>query len=64
MSTSLRLRAYHSGDMIADQAETVSNHLATFDVKLGKQRSGTYRLVVSIDAGGKHGTLTRSVRVH
>jgi len=64
VSTSLRVSAYHSGHMIAKRAATVRHHRATFGVKLGKRRSGTYRLVVSIDAGGKHGTLTRSVRVH
>ena len=59
----MRLRAYHSGHMIANDAEIVSDHSATFGVKLGKRQTGTYRLVVSIDAGGTHGTLTRSVHI-
>jgi hypothetical protein len=50
--------------MIANDAETISDHSATFGVKLGKRQTGTYRLVVSIDAGGTHGTLTRSVHIH
>jgi hypothetical protein len=64
MSTSLQLRAYHSGHMIAKHATKVRHHRATFDVKLNKHRRGTYRFVVKIDAGGKHGKLIRSVRIH
>ncbi|MFZ0385852.1 MAG: putative glycoside hydrolase [Solirubrobacteraceae bacterium] len=63
-STSLRLRAYHSGHQIADHATKIRHHRATFDVRLGKRRSGTYRLVVAIDAGGRHSRLTRSIRLH
>jgi hypothetical protein len=50
--------------MIANQAMKVRNHHATFAVKLNKHRTGTYRLVLSIDAGGKLGKLTRSLRIH
>ena len=64
VSTSLRLRAYHSGHRIADHAAKIRHHRAIFDVKLSRRRSGTYRLVVAIDAGGKLGQLTRSVRIH
>jgi hypothetical protein len=64
MSTSLRVRAYHSGRMIAKHAAKVRHHRATFEVKLNKRRRGTYRFVVKIDAGGKHAKLTRSVRIH
>jgi phospholipase C len=63
VTTSLRLRAYHSGHLIADHAAKVHNHRARFGVKLRQREAGTYRFVVSIDAGGKVGKLTRSVRV-
>jgi phospholipase C len=63
VSTSLRLRAYHAGRLIANHATTVHNHRATFGLKLNQRRTGTYRFVVSIDAGGKVSKLTRSVRV-
>ena len=63
VSTSLRLRAYRSGRLIANHAATVHNHRARFSLKLNQHRTGTYRFVVSIDAGGKVGKLTRSVRV-
>lgn len=59
----LRLRAYHHGHLIAKHAAMVRHHHATFAVKLNKRRRGTYRLVVSIDAGGKLGKLTHSVRI-
>jgi hypothetical protein len=64
MATSLRLRAYHSGHMIAKHSAKVRHHRATFDVKLNKRRRGTYRFVVKVDAGGKHGKLIRKVRIH
>jgi hypothetical protein len=64
VSTGLRLRAYHAGRLIANHAATVHNHRATFGVKFNQQRAGTYRFVVSIDAGGKVSKLTRLVRVH
>jgi phospholipase C len=63
VSTSLRLRAYHAGRLIANHAATVHNHRATFGLKLSQRRTGTYRFVVSIDAGGTVSKLTRSVRV-
>ena len=63
VSTSLRLRAYHAGHLVANHAAKVHNHRAKFGLKLGKQRTGTYRFVVSVDAGGKVGKLARSVRV-
>jgi hypothetical protein len=63
VSTSLRLRAYHGGRLIANHAAIVHNHRATFGVRLNKHRTGTYRFVVSIDSGGTVGKLTRSVRV-
>jgi hypothetical protein len=63
VSTSLRLRAYHAGHLVANHAATVRNHHAKFGLKLNKQRTGTYRFVVSIDTGGKVGELIRSVNV-
>jgi phospholipase C len=63
VSTSLRIRAYHAGHLVANHAATVRNHHATFGLKLNKQRAGTYRFVVSIDTGGKVGKLVRSVHV-
>ena len=63
VSTSLRVRAYHAGHSIANHAATVRNHHATFAVKLSKPRTGKYRLVVSIHAGGKVRDLTWSVRI-
>jgi hypothetical protein len=63
VSTSLRVRAYHSGRMIAKRAAKVRHHRATFAVKLNKRRRGTYRFVVKVDAGGKHGKLIRKVRI-
>jgi phospholipase C len=62
-STALRLRAYHAGHLVANHAATVRNHQAKFGLKLNKQRTGTYRFVVSIDTGGKVGKLVRSVHV-
>jgi phospholipase C len=61
--TQLRLRAYHRGRLVANHAATVRDHRASFTVKLGKRRSGAYRMVVSIDAGGKLGVLRRTIRV-
>jgi len=63
VSTFLRIRAYHAGRLVANHAATVRNHHAKFGLKLNKQRTGTYRFVVSIDTGGKVGELIRSVRV-
>ena len=63
VSTALRLRAYRAGHLIANHAATVHNHRATFGVKLNKRRTGDYRFVVTVDAGGKVGSLTRSLRV-
>jgi phospholipase C len=63
VSTALRLRAYHAGHLVANHAATVRDHRAKFGLKLNKQRTGTYRLVVSIDTGGKVGKLIRSVHV-
>jgi phospholipase C len=63
VSTALRVRAYHAGHLIANHAATVHNHRATFGVKLGKRRTGTYRFVVSVDSNGTVSKLTRSVRV-
>jgi phospholipase C len=62
--TRLRLRVNHRGRLVANHAATVRNHRATFDVKLGKRRSGSYRMVLSIDAGGKLGVMRGTVRVH
>ena len=64
VSTSLRLRAYHAGHLVANHAAKVRNHHAKFGLKLNKQRTGTYRFVVSIDTGGKVGKLVRSVHVN
>jgi hypothetical protein len=61
--TQLRLRAYHGGRLVANHAATVRDHRASFQVKLGKRRSGAYRMVLSIDAGGKLGVLRRTIRV-
>jgi phospholipase C len=61
--TQLRLRVSHSGRLLANHAATVHNHRATFKVKLGKRRSGAYRMVLSIDAGGKLGVMRRTIRV-
>jgi cytoskeletal protein RodZ len=63
VSTALRLRAYHAGHLIANHAATVHNHRARFGVKLTKRRAGSYRFVVTVDAGGKVSTLTRSLHV-
>ena len=63
VSTALRLRAYHAGHLIANHAATVHNHRATFGVKLNKRRTGSYRFVVTVDAGGKVSELTRSLHV-
>jgi phospholipase C len=64
VSTSLRLRAYHAGHLVANHAAKVRNHHAKFGLKLNKQRTGTYRFVVSIDTGGKVGELVRSVHLN
>jgi phospholipase C len=61
--TQLRLRAYHRGRLVANHAATVRNHRVTFNVKLGKRRSGTYRMVLSIDAAGKLGVMRSTIRV-
>jgi phospholipase C len=63
VSTALRVRAYHGGHLIANRATAVHNHRATFGLKLNKHRTGTYRFVVSVDAGGTVSKLTRLVRV-
>ena len=63
VSTALRVRAYHGGRLIANHATAVHNHRATFGLKLDKHRTGRYRFVVSVDAGGKVSKQTRSVRV-
>ncbi len=63
VSTALRVRAYHGGHLIANRATAVHNHRATFGLKLNKHRTGTYRFVVSVDAGGTVNKLTRLVRV-
>jgi phospholipase C len=63
VSTALRLRAYHAGQLIANHAATVHHHRATFGVKLNKRRTGSYRFVVTVDAGGKVSELTRSLHV-
>lgn len=44
----------------ANHAATVRNHRK---VKLGKRRSGSYRMVLSIDAGGKLGVMRQTVHV-
>jgi phospholipase C len=61
--TQLRLRVNHRGRLVANHAATVRDHRASFKVKLGKRRSGTYRMVLSIDAGGKLGVMHRTIRV-
>jgi Phosphoesterase family len=63
VATQLRLRAYHANRLVVDRAAMVRNHRATFKVKLGRHHTGTYRVVVSIDAGGKVGALRRTIRV-
>jgi phospholipase C len=63
VATQLRLRAYHANRLVANRAAMVRNHRATFKVKLGKHHTGNYRVVVSIDAGGKVTALRRTIRV-
>jgi phospholipase C len=63
VSTALRLRAYHAGHLIANHAATVHNHRATFGVKLNQRRTGSYRFVVTVDAGGEVSALTRSLHL-
>ncbi|HEX5193791.1 MAG TPA: alkaline phosphatase family protein [Solirubrobacteraceae bacterium] len=61
--TQLRLRVNHRGHLVANHAVTVRNHRATFNVALGQRRSGSYRMVLSIDAGGTLGVMRRTIRV-
>jgi phospholipase C len=61
--TQLRLRVNHRGHLVANHAATIRNHRATFNVALGKRRSGSYRMVLSIDAGGKLGVMRRTIHV-
>jgi phospholipase C len=61
--TQLRLRVSHRGRLVVNRAVMVHNHRATFHVNLGKRRSGTYRVILSIDAGGQLGALRRTIHV-
>ena len=61
VATALRLRAYHGGHLVANRAVVVRNHHAR--LRLTARHAGRYRMVVSIDAGGRVGKLTRVIHV-
>jgi phospholipase C len=63
VATQLRLRVSHAGRLVVNRAAMVRNHRATFNVKLGKNRTGTYRVVLSIDADGQLTALRRTIHI-
>ena len=63
VATQLRLRAYHANRLVVNRAAMVRDHRATFKVNLGKHHTGSYRVVLSIDAGGKVAALRRTIHV-
>jgi phospholipase C len=63
LHTLLRVRLYRGSKLVANVAHKVAHSRASFKLALGRKAAGKYRVKVSIDAGGRVGSLIRSFRL-
>jgi phospholipase C len=62
VATLIRIRLFRGRSLIANQASRVKGHTARFTVRK-RLRKGTYKVRVTVDAAGRVGAQTRTLRV-